>query len=327
MTRATRWVIVLVVLVLAIGAAAAVWLRLATSHRGHIFVANYKDDSVSVIDMEEAREVKVLPVGDSPFAFAFCAAQPPVVAVTNSTAHRVTFIDPATLDIVGAAPASKGPEFAACSPDGARLYVTSPYDKTITIIDVASRAAARDPFPFERQPGAIALSPDGARIYVLMRDEHGEALALDAATGAVQARAPVGRFPSDLARTADGRRLIAASFDDDTITVIDADGFAVLRTIELDTGRGLVVHPIKPIVYSMDGFNDTIAVVDYESGKQLPSIECAGGPTYSAITPDGRFLYAVNEDASNVTKIDTESGERVLRVAVGRNPVDALIVE
>jgi len=327
MTPALRRLLIAALVVIVAAAAGVGWYLHSGTGGSRLFVANYKDDTVSVIDLEREREEKVLSVPDSPFAVTLCAGPSPSVVVTNSTAHRVTFVDPATLEIVATAPVSKGPEFAVCSPDGTRLYVTSPYDKTISVIDVAAHAPARQAIALDKKPGALAISLDGTRLYVAMRDDPGAVLALNTTTGSVEASAPVGKFPSDLALSGDGSRLVVASFDDNTITVIDPVTFKVLETYPLATGNGLVLHPTKPLVYSMDGFNDTIAVLDYQSGQELPSIECGKGPTYSAITADGRFLYVVNEESSNVAKIDTETGKQLVRIAVGDQPVDAVLFE
>ncbi|MEO8604124.1 MAG: beta-propeller fold lactonase family protein [bacterium] len=329
MTTSTRWLVIALIVAVAVAVAGAiVWDHRSVTPGARIFVANYKDDTVSVIDMALEREVEVLKMPDSPFALTVCAAKPsPLVAVSNSTASRVTFIDATSLEIVGTATVSKGPEFVACSPDGTRLYATSPYDKTISIVDVAARAPAGKPIAFERKPGAIAVAPDGRRLYVLMRDEDGAVLALNAATGAVEATAAVGKFPSDMAVSADGSRIVAASFDDSTVTVVDTASFKVLGTYPLATGTGLLLHPYKPLVYSMVGFEDAVAVLDYETGKEIASFECSKGPTYSAITRDGRYLYVVNEDSDNVVKLDTETGKALLRIAVGEEPADAVIVE
>jgi YVTN family beta-propeller protein len=191
---------------------------------------------------------------------------------------------------------------------------------------MGAHAPAGPPIALEKKPGAVAISPDGSRLYVAIRDDPGAVWAINTATRAVEASAQVGKFPSDLALSADGSRLVSASFDDDTVTVIDPSNFTVLATYNIDTGTGIVLHPKKPVVYSMDGFNNTIAVLDYQTGADLPSISCGSAPTYSTITPDGRFLYVVNEESDNLVKIDTETGQPLLRIAVGNQPVDAVIV-
>lgn len=307
-------------------AAVLLWMRRGEAPAPRAFVANYGDDTVSVIDLGIDREIKVLDVGDSPYGITVCGRVAPIVAVANSTASTVTLIDPASLEIVGRVPVGKGPEHVACSPDGTRLYVTSPYDLTITVVDPRQRAVIGNPIRTDKKPGPVAVAPDGSRLYVVLRDEQGVVQSLDPATGAVQASAPVGRFPTDVAVSADGRRLLAPSFDDSRVTVVDAASFKVLGEYPVMTGTGLLLHPSRPLAYSMAGVENAVAVFDYETGATVASIAVREWPTYSAISLDGRVLYVVNEESDSLVKVDTESNAVLGRVAVGSDPSDVAIV-
>jgi len=327
MTTQSRLFLAAAVL-LAVGGAVLLLLRGAGSPpASRVFVSNYKDDTVSVVDTALDREIKVLPIGDSPFGITVCRGAVPTVAVANSTARTVTLIDAVSLEIVGKVAAGKGPEFVACSADGARLYVTSPYDLTVTVIDVAQRAPLGEPIKLALKPGPIAVSPDGKRLYVVLRDAQGVVQAINTETHAVEASAPVGKYPTDVAVSRDGSRVLAPSFDDSTITVIDAASFKVLGAYPAETGTGLLLHPDRPLAYSMAGMEDTITVLDYQAGKEVAAIECGEWPTYSAMTADGRFLYVVNEESDNLVKIETEANQAVTRIAVGNEPSDAVVVD
>ena len=136
---------------------------------------------------------------------------------------------------------------------------------------------------------------------------------------------PAGKTPTALALSADGTRLLAASFDDSTITVIDTAAFKALATLEAPTGMGLITHPSKPLVYSLASFDDSIAVIDFQAGKTVATIDVGQYPTYGAISPDGRTLYVPNEDSDNVVEIDTETNAVQLRIAIGDEPAHAVI--
>ncbi len=313
---------------LAVGGGALLWRRATASPpASRLFVSNYKDDTVSVVDTALDREIKILPVGDSPFGITVCRGATPMVAVANSTARTVTLIDARSLEIVGKVATGKGPEFVACSADGTRLYVTSPYDLTVTVIDVAQRAPLGEPIKLALKPGPITLSPDGGRLYVVLRDAQGLVQAINTASRAVEASAPVGKYPTDVAVSRDGSHVLAPSFDDSTVTVIDAASFKVLGVYPAETGTGLLLHPDRPLAYSMAGMEGIITVLDYQAGKEVAAIECGEWPTHSAMTSDGRFLYVVNEESDNVVKIDTETNKSVTRIAVGNEPSDAVVVD
>ncbi len=291
-----------------------------------LFVSNYRDDTVSVIEGDPEHEVKVLHVGDSPEGLAL-RNDPPLVAVANGTSSHVTLIDPVRMKILGTLPCSTGPEAVSFSADGKLLYVTSPREKKIDILDVEAGKAAFDSIATPGQPTRLALSPDGRRLYVTLHETKGAVLVVDTSTRRIVRRVPVGRFPTGVVLSRDGSRLLAASFDDSTVTVIDTETLEALHTFPVDTGYGLVIHPTEPVVYSMDSFDDQVYRLNYETGAVSDALSFGNWPTYSAITSDGRFLYVVQENSNNVAKVDTRTNEMVLRIAVGTEPANAVIFE
>ena len=290
-----------------------------------IFVANQADDSVSVIDGALDREVQIIPVGRAPQAIALRTAAPPLVAISNNGASTVTLIDPVGLAVAGdPVKVGRRPEGVAFSPDGTLLFAASPTDHSVAVIDVATRMPRRDPIPFAKEPLRVVAMPDG-HLLVLIHDKDGEAALVEPATGSLLAKASVGPFPSDAVVTRDGRRILVASFDAQTLTVLDAATLAQLDRYSIEIGYGLVLHPSKPLLYSMRSFEGEIGVVDIDARRDVGTITVGAWPNYSAITPDGRNLYVVNNDANNVVRVDTESRQTVVRIAVGSEPVGAVV--
>jgi YVTN family beta-propeller protein len=313
-----RWLVLGVVLL--VGAATAfVWWR-------RIFVSNYRSDTVSVVDPASAREVKAIPMEHGPMGLALRGGAIPQVAVANSTANYVTLVDPRSLDVIGTVPVGKGPEFIGFSPDGTLLYATSPYDLSLTVFDMVHNRPAGDPISFDRRPGALAVAADGSRVYVLLKDPRGEVVAIDAASRTIIGSVAVGRSPTGVALSGDGTRLLAASFDDSTISVVDTKTLTVVATIAAPTGMGLIAHPSRPLVFSLASFEDTIAVVDFASGAVAATFDEGQWPTYGTISPDGHTLYVPNEDSDNLAVIDADTHAVTVRIAVGDEPSHALVV-
>src|SRR6185369_8651228 len=99
------------------------------------------------------------------------------------------------------------------------------------------------------------------RLYVLLHVEQGAVLALDLATRQVAASVPVGRYPLDFGMSRDGRWIVAASFDDEKITVIDVRSLQPIASYAVPTGFGLVVHPTEPVAYSMASFDNEVVAL------------------------------------------------------------------
>lgn len=296
-----------------------------SGHGQRIFVSNQKDDTVSVVDGDTDREIKVIAVGDSPAGLAVRPHRP-LVAVANTTGGRVTLIDPGTLEVVRTVDVGEIPEHVVFSTDGKLLFVTLPKARKLALVD-PDAGVVREQIDLGLKPKRLAVSPDGRRLYVLLHTRPGGVAVVDIASRTVERTIPTGAFPTDFGLSSDGRRLVVASFDDDNVTVIDTAALAPIATWPVGTGLGLVVHPTKPIAYSMESFDGAVHVLNYETGQVTATLTPGEFPTYSAITADGRFLYIVNEESHNVVKLDTETNQRIERIAVGAEPANAVVVE
>jgi YVTN family beta-propeller protein len=282
-----------------------------------LFVTNTADDTVSVIDCDLDREIKVIPVGKSPQGLAL-SARKPLIAVANARTRSVSLIDPVRLEALpDSLPTGMGPEDVAFSADGTTLFATSYYDKTVTFTDVSSRAPVGAPLVFEKIPRQLLMSAERNELFVRLHDQQGAVVVVDPASRTVRTTIPVGPFPTGMALTSDHQRLLVASFDASSIAVVDLGSNTVVDTMRLDTGAGIVVHPFKPLLYSMQNFDGAVVVADYATHQAVTTIEVGGAPVAGLVTPDGRFLYAVNNEAGNVAKIDTDTNTATVRIAVG----------
>ena len=298
----------------------------ATGPDRRLFVSNYGDDTISVIEGDPEREVKTISVGDSPKGLAINTTIP-LLAVANSTGSQVTLIDPVGLEVLRKLEVGPEPEDVAFSRDGKTLFVSLPTSKQVVAVSVDSGKPAGEPITLDRKPLRMVMSPDGTRLYVALYDESGGVAVVNTTTLRVEATIPVGRYPTGIGLSGDGHRLLTAGYDDGTVTVVDTGSLQPIATHQVETGFGLVVNPTKPIAYSMASFDDEVDVLDFETGKVVATLELGKFPTYSVVAKDGKFLYLVHEDDNNVVKVDTETYARVLRIAVGAKPGSAVVFE
>jgi len=298
-----------------------------TAHaKSRIFVANAGDRTVSVIDGDLDREEAVIPVGNFPQGLALRTQPIPLLAVANSRANSVTFLDPLTLTRLGDdVPVGRFPIFIAFSADGQLLFCSSEDDQNIVVLDVQTRVPVGSPIAIGASPRRLTLSLDGNSLFVAKYADDGAVLVVDVRTRAVTATIAVGPFPTDLVLQPDGKRLFAASFNASSVTAIDLSTRKPVETFEMSTGYGLVIHPTRPLLYSIVSMDDEVQVVDYAKKEAVATVPVGQKPTYSAISPDGRFVYVVNGTDGNVMKLDTATNEVLLRIAVGVEPSAAVV--
>lgn len=313
----------LALLTLTAGAIAVALRGSAPSGQGahRLFVSNYKDDTVSVIDGEAGREMDTLAVAAGPDGLAL-QADPPLLAVANGTAGKVTFIDPQALAVLGTAEVGRAPESLAFA--AGRLYVASTGDRVIDVLDPATRRAARDAIPTGHKPRRLLAAPDGTRLYALLSAAEGEVLAIDTRSGEIVARLILGGTLRAMALSGDGRYLLVSRFDTDTVIVVDTVSFTPVATHAVTTGYGLLLHPTRPLAYSMASFDDTVYVLDLERGTVVRELTYGQWPTAAVFSPDQRHLYVVQEESDSVARIDAVTHALTLKIAVGSEPVDAV---
>ena len=101
-----------------------------------IFVANYADGTVTILDGKTGRVSATIPVGEHPQALAVDALRNRAY-VANTFSNTVTIIDGQRRRAVGTLPAGRAPYALAVDPGSVRLYVANEAgDSHFTIVHV-----------------------------------------------------------------------------------------------------------------------------------------------------------------------------------------------
>jgi YVTN family beta-propeller protein len=108
-----------------------------------LYVVNYGDDSLSVIDAATGRPKATVPVGKEPKAVAVDVAKN-LIYVANTHGNSVTVIDGADNQVLATLAAGKNPYALAINPGSDKLHVANLDARSFTVVDVAHvRSAAR----------------------------------------------------------------------------------------------------------------------------------------------------------------------------------------
>ena len=110
------------------------------------------------------------------------------------------------------------------------------------------------------------------------------------------------------------------------ITLIDGKSLGVVATIPVG-GRARGIH-LGPdgrsllVALSDDrpqtpGPNDGIEVIDIATRRVAHRYPAGTDPEQFVVTPDGRRIYAANEDAGSATSIDIATGRTLTTLTVG----------
>jgi YVTN family beta-propeller protein len=272
-----------------------------------VYVSNYADGTVSVIDTATKTVVTTVRLGPCP--------------------------NPSS-GIISCAPAG-----LAVSPDSARVYVAhliasgnTGSTGAISVIDtVNNTVAATLPIgPFD--PRGIAVNPQGDLIYVA-NSPLNAVLVINTIGLQVVATIPVGINPVSVVLNPAGTRVyvtnrnFAGGPGNDTVSVIDAAMNQVVSSIQVGKGPwGVAVSPDGNRVYVANSTQHvisgtgTVSVISGSTNSVVTTIAVGLEPFGLAVRPDGTRVYVTNVLNSNVSVIDTATNAVIATVPVGLDP-------
>ncbi|BCL39471.1 bifunctional YncE family protein/alkaline phosphatase family protein [Nostoc sp. MS1] len=204
------------------------------------------------------------------------------------------------------------------SPDGQRFYVSGGIDDRIYVYTLSGKQYVPDaPFillghnsnqtaPFPKYDGG------------LLKDTPAKAIA----TGAVVAGFGVSK---------DGKTLVAANFENDSISIVDTNKRQVLREIKFFKPGQQVATGEFPfdvaLKSSSNGLADTayvtsqrdneVLAVNINSGA-ITKIPVGDQPNKVLLSPDQNRLYVANGNSDSVSVIDTNSNKVVADISLSR---------
>lgn len=180
-------------------------------------------------------------------------------------------------------------------------------------------------------PHHVQLSADGDRLFVpVFEGDFVEVIDLD--DPSVVARVPVGAGPHGTRLSADGRTLYVGTVFANQLTLIDVDSLTPRKHIPFEEAVRPFATPDDKTMYVQLSKLHGFVAVDLQTGEQLahvdlpalePGTPMAAHDTYDhglAVTPDGRFLYAVSTVGNYAAVYTVPDLEMVTVVPLGAEP-------
>lgn len=193
----------------------------------------------------------------------------------------------------------RGSHMVAVAPDESAAWTTDLGDRTVTRIDLTGRSEPVSVTVGE-EPEGIALTPEGESLWVSARGSN-QAFELDPMTMEVRKTVETGEFPLRLAIRPQGDVAVTSDLADGGLTVIDLATAKAVRSIAVSSRVEAEQRLQVTILWSDDGkriyvaetASDTVAEVDYKSGKVLRRIKVGKGSDGLAILDRrGEFFRA-----------------------------------
>jgi YVTN family beta-propeller protein len=265
------------------------------NYREFAYITNGGSNTVTVLDVVNLRQDRVIPVGSNPTGVAANSKRNEVYVV-NTGSNSVSVIDAEKNAVVATIPVHQRPYFVSVNADGTRAYVANSGSNNVSVIDLTSRREIAVVGVGEG-PGVAALSPDGNAIVVSNRVGNSVSI-IDAKTHKVRS----------VWRGCPGATDIAILPDSSKAFVACSGGHQVMA-IALETPP-----PASPrarvSTRQVDPRDALLAILDV--GKT---------PIRLVLKPDGGEIFAVNFDGASLSEIDTSTNEVGGAYMVGTHPV------
>jgi YVTN family beta-propeller protein len=282
------------------------------------YVGNFKDNTISVIDLELKRVTTSIPIPPGPHGIVITPDNRWVYVASDGTS-TVSVIDTATDKLVENIEVGKNPHGVAVTPDG-KFVLVGVYDTdSVALIDTASRKVVGS-VPVGK-PHNIAVHPNGATAYVGSQTPGKFSLTIiDLARRTVKENVPLGKTPRGLEFGPNGKHLYITQAGVESVVVVDPSNNKIVTEIPV----GVSPHYANFTTDGKRGLTavqgpSVLAIFNPQTNSVEKSIKVGSRPHWVAPGPGGKTALTTNEDSNDVSIVDLESGA-VTNITVGNAP-------
>ncbi|GGG93099.1 beta-propeller fold lactonase family protein [Silvibacterium dinghuense] len=264
-------------------------------YRQYAYVTNGGSNTVSVLDLVNLRQDRVLQVGQEPTGVTASPVRNEVYVVNAGPASgngSLSVINAEKNQVVATIPLQKRPFFIDVTRDGKFGYVANSGSNTVSVIDLEARREI-GVVGVGEAPGLAKISPDGKSLVVTNRDG-GSVSVVDPVKMRVRAVFSGCPQATDAVILPDSSKAFAAC----------SGGHQVMSV-------GLA----KP-----DSPND-----DEHADRLLALLDVGKTPVHLAMKPDGGEIFVSNFDSDSVSEIATGTNEVGGAYLVGAHPANAIV--
>jgi len=229
-----------------------------------VFVTNLDSNSVSVLDARTGTTLRTVAIGKGPSG----------IAVAESSGHAFVVNEGGTISMLDARTGAvvrtvttdqQAAGFAVAAAGRVFVFHQSGH---VTILDAATGSRLRT-VRLGRFPGAAAFDAGTGRVFVANTGINGSGRTvtiLNGRTGATVRTVSVGRGPMNIVVDAGTRRAFVANYAGNSVSVLNADSGAVLRTVAspnpFTVALDAQTHRVFAVNFSRPHMAGSVTVID-----------------------------------------------------------------
>jgi len=274
------------------------------SYHEFAYVSNGASNTVTVLDLVNLRQDRVLQVGRQPSGMAVN----PVYAV-NSSSDSVSVIDATTNRVTATIGVQRSPYFIAIAPDGKRGYVANSASNTVSVLDLDKRRQIGVASTGEG-PGMAKVSPDNRTVVVSNRI---------AGSLSIYSITDSREHPLQLRESYAG-----CAGATDVVIVANSAGepkSGAKAFVACSTTHKVMVVWLAASPDSWRGKQDA----SLQHDQMLCLLDVGNTPTHLAAQPNGNEVFSINFGSDSISEISTWTNEVIGTYPIGTKPTNAII--
>lgn len=315
---------------------------LPTAWGATLVVANKAEATASLINLESGEVVATLPTGEGPHEVGI-SPNGQFAMVSNygrrgSSGQSLTLIDISSASVVktidlGEYRSPHGVEWL----DEARVAVTVEKNQALIVVDVEKATVSSAIKTDQQVSHMVSLDPERHRAYTSNMGS-GSLTVLDLETGERLENIKTGKGAEGLAVSGKDGQIWVTNRDEDTITVLDGETLAVVKTIPSKgfpirataTAKGQVLvtraRAGDLVIYDANSFEE-IRTVPFDINSMGSEDRLFGDrfgessvPIGVVVSDSGDRAFVAHANADVITEVDLSNGEVVRLLRAGREP-------
>jgi YVTN family beta-propeller protein len=309
------------------------------NYREYAYVTNGGDGTVTVLDLLNLRQDRVLKVGENPTGLAINPLRDEVYAV-NTGSNSVSVIDAAHQAIVATIPVHRRPYFISVESSGERAYVANSGSNTVSVIDLSKRRQIAV-IGVGEKPGLAKVSADGNAV-VVSNQGSGSVSIADPHTMRVRSVFPGCPGATDIVITPDSTKAFIACSSGHQVMAIGLAQPVIKNSIPanptdnqagtdrlltlLDVGQTPVSLALKPDggeAFTSNFDSDSISEIGTSANEVGGTYPVGAGTVRGVVSQDNSLLWNANFRAGTVSRYSIDDGKLIGSIHVGEGP-DAL---
>lgn len=298
-------------------------LLAALSSRGFaagpmVYVGNFKDNTVSVLDSATHSVVATIPVAAGPHGMAL-TRDGRWLFVSSDGSTKVNVIDTSINQVTNALEVGQTPHGLALTPDGQWLLAAINGEDRVAFIDVAKQAVVGT--VKVAKPHTISIRPDGQVAFVTSQTPgHSALVVIDLSKRTVLRSIPVDKVPRDLEFDPSGKEVYFTEAGVNALEVLDTTSDKIVAEVPTGVSPHYVNH-FKGMAMGMAVVQGPGELLLFNPATNQPvrSFTVGKQPHWLALGGDRKTAYVTNEGSNDVSIVNVESG-KTTTVPIGNQP-------